>query len=70
MYSNPVKLTFMNFSQNAFHIMFMEKIDEYSNLCDEELVMMHQINFPLTKIYTAYYDEHYLELNLIFAMLL
>ena len=45
--------------------MFMEKIDECSILCDEELVMMHQINFPLTKIYTAYYDEHYLELNLI-----
>ena len=41
--------------------MFMEKIDECSILCDEELVMMmHQINFPLTKIYTTYYDEHYL----------
>ena len=39
----------------------MEKIDKCSILCDEELVMMHQINFPLTKIYTAY-DEHYLEL--------
>ena len=48
----------------------MEKIDECSILCDEELVMVHQINFPLTKIYNAYYDEHYLELNLIFAMLL
>ena len=48
----------------------MEKIDECSILCDEELVMVHQINFPLTKIYTAYYDEYYLELNLTFVMLL
>ena len=47
--SNPVKQTFLNSLTKCFHIMFMEKTDECSVLCDEELIMMHQINFPLTK---------------------
>ena len=64
--SNPVKLTFINSLEILTKCFpFMEKL--MNAVFCEKLVMMHQINFPL---FTAYYDEHYLELNLIFVMLL
>ena len=65
--SNPVKLTFINSLEILTKCFPYNVYGKNSILCDEELVMMHQINFSL---FTAYYDEHYLELNLIFVMLL